>query len=191
MGWFNNLNLKPKLIGAFLITSLVPLTIIAYLSMSKAGDGMMSLAFNQLESVQQIKKGQVETFFGERIGDVKVLADNPYTKMAIAELNQANTAAKEKGLRGSGLFQDPDYKRTYELYNRTFKYYMETYGYYDIFLISPDQGDVFYTVTQEADFGTLLSQENTHLTKVWKEALRSGRPAGSSSLGNEIENRLE
>lgn len=31
--------------------------------------------------------------------------------------------------------------------------YIEKYGYYDLFLIHP-QGDVFYTVTKEADFGT-------------------------------------
>ena len=176
MAGIKDLKMKPKLLSTYLLAGLIPLGIIAVLSLQKATDGMMRLSFNQLESVQSIKKSQVGTFFGERIGDVQVLADNPYTKMAIAELDQANEAAKARGLSGSGLFQDPDYKRTYELYNPTFKYYMETYGYYDVFLICPNEGDVFYTVTQEADFGTVLSRENTHLAKLWKEAIRTGQP---------------
>ncbi|MBT4501527.1 MAG: HAMP domain-containing protein [Gemmatimonadetes bacterium] len=175
MAGIKDLKMKPKLLSTYLIAGLIPLSIIAVLSLGKAKDGMMSLAFNQLESVQKIKQGQVQTFFGERLGDSQVLAANPYTRMAVAELNRASTGAREKGLSGSGLFQDSAFKSTYDAYHLTFKHYMETYGYYDVFLISPDAGDVFYTVTQEADFGTILSRENTHLAKVWKEALRTGQ----------------
>ena len=174
MSNIKDLKMKPKLIAAFLIAGLVPLGIIAVLSLDKAKDGMMNLAFNQLKSVQMIKKSQVSTFFGERTGDVRVLADNPYTKMAIAELGKAYNAAEEKGLQGNGVFQDETYQSVYELYNPTFKYYMETYGYYDVFLIGPNEGKAFYTVALEADFGTQLSRENHHLANIWKEALRTG-----------------
>ncbi len=53
---------------------------------------------------------------------------------------------------------------------------MEEYGYYDVFLICPEEGDIFYTVAQEADFGTELSKEKTGLASVWKKCLSEGKP---------------
>ncbi len=172
-----NIKIKPKLIGAFLIVGLIPLVVIGYLSMEKAKSGLMKQAFNQLESVQQIKQNQIKTFFQERIGDSKVLADNPTTKMAIAEFVNVNNAARKKGLGGKALLQDSKYNDVLNLYDRTFKYYMDTYGYYDVFLIGAEKGDVFYTVAKEADFGTELSMENTNLAEVWQKALSTGQPA--------------
>ena len=176
MAGVKDIKMKPKLLSAFLIAGLIPLTIIAMLSLDKAKDGMMKQAFNQLAAVQKIKETQVGTFFGERVGDVQVLADNPYTKMAVVELQKASADARARGLGGPSLQQDAAYKGVYDTYHPTFKYYMETYGYYDVFLISPTDGDVFYTVCQEADYGTILSRESTHLSKTWKRALSSGQP---------------
>lgn len=169
----NNIQMKPKLIGAFLICGLVPLAIIAFISMNKAQNGMMSQAFNQLEAIQQIKKNQVTNFFNERMGDVQVLAGNPYTIQALTELDQASKLAKANGIAGSQLLQDSGFRKIYETYNPTFKQYMDLYGYYDVFMISVENGDVFYTVTFESDFGTQLRRENTHLAKLWKEVLSS------------------
>ncbi|MBN2010790.1 methyl-accepting chemotaxis protein [candidate division KSB1 bacterium] len=131
-------------------------------------------AFDKLQAIRDIKKHQVETFFTERVGDVQVLADNPHTKMAMIELEKASAAARKKGLTGRSLLQEPTYRTTYDMYVSTFKFYEEAYGYYDVFLISPEDGDVYFTVGQEPDFGTQLSRESTHLAKLWKEALRTG-----------------
>ena len=177
MAGINNIKMKPKLIGAFLLVGVLPLAIIAMLSMNKAKDSMMKLSFNQLEAVQKIKKGQVKTFFDERVGDAQVLADNPYTSMAMLELGKTFATAKSKGLTGLRALQEREFKDAYDLYNSTFRYYMDTYGYYDVFLIDAEEGNVVYTVTQESDFGSTLSRENHHLTKTWKEAMRTGRPA--------------
>ena len=174
MAGVKDIKMKPKLLGALLIAGLIPLAIIAFLSLERAKEGMMKQAFNLLDAVQMIKLGQIQTFFGERVGDAIVLADNPYTKMAVVEMEKASTAARARGLSGSGLMQDPTYKAAFDLYHPTFKKYMETYGYYDVFLISPDAGDVYYTVCQEADYGTQLSRENTHLASTWKKVMSTG-----------------
>ncbi len=57
-----------------------------------------------------------------------------------------------------------------------FSTYIELYGYFDLFLIHP-QGDIFYTVRREADYGTnILDGEyaNSELGKLIKRVLGSG-----------------
>ncbi len=54
MASIKDIKMKPKLIGAFLIASIVPLVIIALLSINKTEDAMMKQAFNQLNSVEKI-----------------------------------------------------------------------------------------------------------------------------------------
>ena len=147
-----DIRMKPKLIGAFLLAGLIPLVILAVISMNKSQNELMQQAFNQLQSVQQIKKNQVQTFFGERLGDVQVLADNPYTRMAAAELIQANGNAKSRGSSGSRLLEDSGYMSVHDTYFKTFKYYMDTYGYFDVFLIDADQGDVYSHSLQRTRF---------------------------------------
>jgi methyl-accepting chemotaxis protein len=50
---------------------------------------------------------------------------------------------------------------------------METYGYYDVFLFSPVEGRIVFTVALENDFGTHLTQETTHLAQAWTEGKSS------------------
>ncbi|MBU8932793.1 MAG: HAMP domain-containing protein [candidate division Zixibacteria bacterium] len=214
---FKNLKINTKLIAIFLLIGLIPLGLVGISTLNTSTDALEGAAFNQLSSlrdvkkgqiekffgeregdmgvltetvgtlrleafnklmaVQAIKKNQIETFFGERLGDAQVLANNPYTIQACKDLGKANNAAKTKGLSGLGLLQDAKFSLTYETYKPTFENYMEEYGYYDVFLVDPNQGDVFFSVTQEPDFGTVLSREGTSLTSAWEKCLTSGAPA--------------
>lgn len=175
MSFFNNTKMKPKLIGTFLLAGIIPLVIIAWFSTDKSQKEMLNISFSQLEAVQMIKKGQVESFFSERIGDVKVLSDNMTTKLAMAEIKKAKDEAKMNGYSGADVTNDLGYTEVHDVYHPSFAYYMETYGYYDIFLIGPDNGDIFYTVTKESDFMTTLSRETTHLAELWKKVMQSGQ----------------
>jgi len=175
MAGFSDIKMKPKLLGTYLLVGLIPLLIIGIIASNNASDGMMELSYNQLEAVQKIKKGQVQVFFNERLGDIKVLADNPYTKEACLDLVEAGSIAmNEKGLSGRNLMNDNDYKATYDKHLPALRYYMKQYGYYDILLISAEDGNVVFTECLEADFGTSLSRESHHLARAWDEAVRSG-----------------
>ncbi|NQU63180.1 MAG: hypothetical protein HQ517_02690, partial [SAR324 cluster bacterium] len=50
---------------------------------------MEKKAFEGLVAIRGIKKAQIEGFFAERIGDVTVLADNPFIKQAFKDLDLA------------------------------------------------------------------------------------------------------
>ncbi len=70
-----NLKTKPKLIALFLIIGLLPLTIIGVWSINLATDSLMEKSYDQLESVREIKKTQIEKYFNERQGDMGVLVE--------------------------------------------------------------------------------------------------------------------
>jgi methyl-accepting chemotaxis protein len=178
MSGLKDIRIRPKLIGALLIIGLVPLVILAIIGMNVAEKSLKNEAFAKLEAVQDIKKNEVLSFFEERMEDVLVLSNNPFTKEAISNIDAVNMEVKRRtGKIGLDLLDVPEYKRIYDKYYDTFKQYIETYGYYDLFLVCPEEGDVFFTICLESDFGTELSRENTGLAHVWKEAIRSGKPA--------------
>jgi methyl-accepting chemotaxis protein len=70
-----DIKMKPKLTGLFLLVGIIPLAIVGYWASSLATDALMEKSFGQLESVRGIKKAQIETFFGERKGDMGVLME--------------------------------------------------------------------------------------------------------------------
>ena len=169
--------MKPKLIASFLLSGLVPLAIIGIMSMQRSSEALLEGAFAQLEAIQQIKNNQIAQYFGERSGDVRVLADNPTTQAAARQLLAAARGAEARGFAGAGILDDPQFRSVHDEFHNTFSFYNETYGYYDVFLVGPDEGLVMYTVAKEADFGTKLSQVRTGLAQVWSEAARNRRVA--------------
>ncbi len=180
-----NIKMKPKLIGLFLVVGLIPLALIGWISKNTADDALMKKSFAQLEAIRDIKKSQVESFFSERMGDARVLADNPFVHQAFKDLDAAFETAggfegrKFKGFTNERYEAPAEYRAVHDSYFRTFKFYMEQYGYYDIFLLCPDQGDTFFTVTKEADFGERAPNFDSGLNDVWRIAAKEGKTAVS------------
>ena len=71
-----DLSIGTKLLIAFLIVGILPLTIGEYLCLNNSEKALQQQAFNQLSSVREIKKVQIQKFFHDRKNDLKVLAQN-------------------------------------------------------------------------------------------------------------------
>ncbi|MBI9079650.1 MAG: methyl-accepting chemotaxis protein [Pseudodesulfovibrio sp.] len=79
MKGFKDINMKPKLIGLFMLIGLVPLILAGWWSVRIASNALMENSYAQLEGVRGIKKKQIESFFGERKGDIGVLVETVST----------------------------------------------------------------------------------------------------------------
>lgn len=129
------MKLKKKLFLAFLAIGLIPLIILGTSSFVISESSLSQQAYNQLTSIRAIKKQQIESYFDERKGDLKMLIEgisghlNHNTDLSLEEIGDSNHAFFEK--------------------------FIQTYGYYDLFLINT-KGDVFYSVTKEADYQSNL-----------------------------------
>ncbi len=173
---FKNVKIGNKLLYLLLLAALIPIIAIGLISSKLSEKALMAAAYSQLEAIHAIKKEQIKTFFGERMGDANVLADNPFVGQAMHDLQDAMIAAggaksgRFKGNTG-GKYDAPDsYKKVHDTYFEFFNFYMEQYGYYDVFLIDPNDGEIIFTVTKEADFAQITSGINSPLKDVWSRA---------------------
>lgn len=181
----NRISLRLRIIGVAVISIFISIlvnSIFVYILSKKA---LLNQAFNQLNAVSEIKKMQIEKFFDERMDDVRVLADSPFVYQAYKEMYEAFQTGV--GI-ASGYYERHDdkngnapesYHAVHERYFDKFKYYIEQYEYYDLFLMDPEYGDVFFTVKKESDFGMRASEINSALHDVWRIAVQDGKAAVS------------
>lgn len=176
-----NIKIKPKLSGLFLLAGLIPLVAISWIATSAASKALTKKSFDELQGICVIKKNQMKAFFDERLGDIRVLASNPFIKQVYKDLK---AVYDETGGAGNGQYKGhtkgrydapADYKIVHDKYAPFFKYYMEQYGYYDVFLLDPLQGDTFFTIAKESDFGQLAGKVDSGLRDAWQTAVKEKR----------------
>lgn len=69
------MKLSTKLLVVFLAVGVIPFATMGTVSLFKSQSGLKHAAFNQLDSINAIKTAQIESFFGEREGDMGVLTE--------------------------------------------------------------------------------------------------------------------
>ena len=132
---FAKICISKKLIAAFLLVGIIPLTVLGLTTLDSASKALEKQSLNQLETVRSIKKGQIENFFKSAQEDLTILSKTiDRTMCPLSMCGNINLSGKE---------------------NTHYNSYIETYGYYDLFIIKPD-GYVGYTATKEPDYQTNL-----------------------------------
>ncbi len=151
-----------KLTSYFLAIGIITVCVLGIISYTSSRKALVNRTYDQLSSLNQIKKHQLEDFFAKKKGDIKVYAYNTAVQLSVQRFV---SAFNEGGLH------DPQYLEWIRLHDPKLKMYIDEYGYYDLFYISPN-GDVVYTVEKEADLGQNLlsgSIANTGLAKAFKQ----------------------
>ncbi len=68
-------SLMAKLIVSFVLAGIIPFGITAIISLNKSSAALSEQAYNQLVSLREIKKSQIQRFFAERKGDMGVIVE--------------------------------------------------------------------------------------------------------------------
>ena len=172
---FSDVRMKPKLIVVLMMTAILPLIVSGGFTDKLVSKALMEKSYNQLLAIREIKKNQIESFFAERLGDVKVLSRIPQVLQAFTALD--TVFKSEGGSQGNftgntkEVYDAPaTYKKIHDQYFPFLKYYMEQYGYYDLFLMDAENGDICFTVTKEADFAQRTASIDSSLKDVWTKA---------------------
>ena len=129
------MKLKQKLISTFLSIALLPTLIVGGIASYTSSSSLEAQAFSQLIAVRELKKSQILNYFAESKGDIKMLSASLKKIVDTRSVESSVSSAHDN--------------------NAYFQTFINTYGYYDLFLINA-QGDVFYSVTKEADYQTNL-----------------------------------
>lgn len=141
---FKNMKIGLKLILTFSIIGLIAIAIIGYIGYNTAKKSLEEQAFQQLQSVRDIKKNQIQDFFEERLGDLEVYSVNTAMVTAMERFVTAFNAQNRIGGEA--------WNRWNNFHGPKLEKYVDVYHYYDLLMISPN-GDVVFTVEKEGDLG--------------------------------------
>lgn len=175
MRWINNIKMKPKLLVAFLLAGLMPLLVVAWMSIHKSEESLETQAFNQLKAVQDIKKDQIKGFLEEIKNDVSLLSQAPAGLNLYKDLKAFHDFMNVSPTAPFPV-QSPEYAQICQQHEAYLKTFMEGYGYYDVFMICAKHGHVMFTVTKESDLGANLSSGNlktSGLGQLWQKVVNT------------------
>jgi len=170
---FDNIRMKPKLLFLFIMTGIVPLGIVALIGSYSASNALLDLAFDQLGSIQTIKRDKLQTTLTERISGLRLMAGLRQTQQAMADLN---LLGEENPARPYPI-ESAEYQRIHGRYDSQLKGYIAVNGFEDIYLIDRKNGHVMYAAGQGEELGTSLvtgRYRHTALARLWERVLRSG-----------------
>ncbi|MBU1700233.1 MAG: HAMP domain-containing protein [Candidatus Eisenbacteria bacterium] len=172
---FKDLRMRPKLIGSFLLAGLLPLIVVAWFSLDRAEKGMMTQAFQHLETVQKIKSAQIEEYIDRCRNDLTLLARNPDVKSAYRAF-EAHKDWGNAGYENAYPIQSDEYHYLYTTYGEYLKVFNETYHYDDTFIICSEHGHVLYTTRGDDDLGQNLRTgplKGSGLGELWRTVLET------------------
>ncbi|MFW6104177.1 MAG: methyl-accepting chemotaxis protein, partial [Bacteroidota bacterium] len=163
MKW-KDVKISNKLIIVFLAIGIAAIAALGVISFNESKKALNESAENELTAIREIKKNQVNSFFEERIADIKVYSVNTAVQMAGERFISAYDT--------SGLNSDI-YRQSKSTHGPKLEEYVNEYEYYDLFFISND-GEVVYTVAEESDLGKNL-QSGSLSDSPLAEAFKNGQ----------------
>ena len=166
---FNNIQMKPKLIGLFLLIGLFPLALIGWFAENQASSALLEKSFAQLEAVREIRRLQIKQYFDERYRDILALSTNGLIVDALQSADKSYHEFSKNNKPIGGDEWQSSLNQELVLWLTTYK---KDHAYHDLFLIDLE-GNVIFTVERESDLGQNLTQsplDNTGLGKLFKTA---------------------
>lgn len=171
----SDIRIKPKLVTFFLLTGCIPLIVSGFFGSQLASNALLEKSFNQLITVQDIRKTQVEDFFTGCVSDLQTLAELGKTKQLLQTINQLKTEEAATVDVTSSPYQSAT-----QPYHRYFKEILHHYGYQDVFLIDRQHGNVLFSLEGGDELGTSLDHglyKTTALAHVWKQVVLTNNTA--------------
>lgn len=159
-----NLSITLKVIIYVSILGLVSIFVIGYISITTADEILAHSAEEHIKSVQSIKKVEIEDFISSKKKALDVLSKMSITKSAVNDLALNNQSEK---------FKDANYQILYNRYSTDLRAYMEANNMVSVMLVDPNEGFIYYVADRGNELHSILSQESTVLSSLWKSCLNT------------------
>ncbi len=164
------MKLRKQVTLMMILIAVIPLVVAMMVTVFFANQTLESEQFNKLEAICKIKYNSVSDYFSSIQSDLETLSEMPSTSTSfVTGVGSISQDIKSKGTSLKKLQDNSRYMKAHESIDPFYKMYIEKKDYYDLFLISLE-GDIIYSVTKEADFGTNLESTKTVLTSAWTHA---------------------
>jgi methyl-accepting chemotaxis protein len=143
--------LKVKLLVAFLLVSLIPLGLVSFIAVDKAGRALQDEAVSKFTAVQETKRNHIEDYFNRLHTTLSVIQADPFLHECMTAINRA---FEENG----NSVDNDNWRIIVELKEQRLKQIVSDNGLSDLYLISP-QGNIIYTVNKQSDLGMNLADK--------------------------------
>ncbi|MCX6053126.1 MAG: methyl-accepting chemotaxis protein [Campylobacterales bacterium] len=173
------LSIKLQTIALVSIALVILAAIIGTTSVLNSKSALLEMTNAKLESLRNVKKSQVESFFNKSITDIKVLANSNDVEDLVKDLILVHKELEVAGTDPYPVKNQLAIEKT-KGHEEFFQEYMKEYGYYDVFIICAKHGHVMYTAAKESDYGANLSSgslKESGLGEVYRKALANNAPA--------------
>ncbi len=148
--------LNQKLIALFLALSLIPLIVFAVINLNIANNALKNGAFNQLESIREIKKLELSNYIESLKSSLIVLQNDPYVAESFVSFK---SAFDKMGLESA------DWIKAESNYAERFKEINDVNAWYDLFFIDLD-GNIIFTAAKESDLGASIQSTSLNQTSM-------------------------
>ncbi|MBR9980013.1 MAG: methyl-accepting chemotaxis protein, partial [Desulfatitalea sp.] len=154
----NRLGIKTKLLAAFIIVSLLPLGVVAFLAVNRAGRALQDEAAAKFTAIQEAKRNHLEDYFTRLQTSVKTIQADPYVRQCITSFGTA--------FEGSDNTVDsPNWQIIVDFREPRLKEMVADYGFGDLLLIST-KGYIIYTTARESDIGMQIPESELAATSL-------------------------
>ncbi len=168
-----DIRIQPKLIGLFVASAIIPLLVVGLISSKLATDALMEKSFNQLLTIQDIRKTQIEQSFNSWISELRLLSSSAEVQELMVALKDFSFADPARALGFNPA--TADYQKLSGRYRPLLQEFIQVYGFYDLLIVDAVNGTVLFTVAQKDDLGTNLSfgsYRSSGLSEAWQNVLK-------------------
>ena len=142
----HKLKIRTKLLGTFLIVSLIPLGLVAWIATHKAGQALNDEAVAKFTAVQETKRNHIEDYFKRVRTAMKIIQKDPFLHQSTTAFNDAYEEYDNT------VVDNDDWETIVEFKEPRIKSIVADYGFHDLYLIST-AGNIVYSATRGPDLG--------------------------------------
>ena len=178
---FTNMSVKNKLLvvsAFFICATSVIMGVEAYLSSKSTS---LDYEYQSIKNKLKLKKKSIGFFFSTKETEVNVMSHSFSVKNFFIDLEEIQDELKLKD-KDKFPYKNKEVDYVAKYYHPYVLSSLVSNKYYDIFLISPKNGRIMYSVTKESDLGENLKYgrlKESGLAVVWQKALQSAEPVYS------------
>lgn len=172
----SNIRIRPKLLVLFVQTGLFPLIVVAFLYTHWVEKSLVEESFHKLNSIQEIRKGQIENYFAKSFVDIRLLADSERIFTFLRKMQAYREKNDVSSLDGKFNITSTHYRSLIDPIHKQLQDYALLNGYSDLYLLDADYGHVMFSVRDGDDNGENLRTgrlKNSALADVWSQVLKS------------------
>jgi len=164
----SDINIGPKLVSLFIFTGIVPLCIAGFFSSRMAIDALMDKSFNQLITVQELRRSELQNTFRDQYTSIRMITRDPQIIKFINDL------IYDQGKFSGGSLVDSEQQTN--SYIQYLKEYSKMSGYKDLIVVDAQSRNVLLSTEGKTHrTANLLSDEfkQSGLAKVFQEVVES------------------